>query len=152
MHMQTYTNTHANTKNKNSHTRTHIHTHTHTHTNTHTHTHTHVHHTQTTRLPIIHTGAVSSSVQSVLFFLLQEQCITMTRQNEISKVSSSSVLYDRYVYDKICTGIPMSTEARAQMEAAYAWATSHQATHAPTHSLPSPKDPIHPPTLAPSLT
>ena len=74
----------------------------------------------------------------------------MTRpESKISKVSSSSFLYDRYVYDKGCTGIPMSIESRTHMHAECTRNRPHQATHAPTHCLPSSHGPIHPPTLAP---
>ena len=52
------------------------------------------------------------------------------------------------MYGKVCTGIRMSIETRTDMEAAYTWLKTHQATHAPTHCLPFSHGPIHPPTLA----
>ena len=44
--------------------------------------------------------------------------LNMTRpENKLSKASSSSFVYDRYVYDKVCIGIPMSIETRTDIEA-----------------------------------
>jgi hypothetical protein len=113
----------------------------------HTQTHTH-----TVKLLIIHTCAVSSSVQSVFFSLLHEHCITVTRpENKISMASSSSYVYDRCVYDNVCIGVPISIETRTHMDAAYIHmkqiTTSHTCSHTLPPLLPWPNTPSHPRSL-----
>jgi len=80
-------------------------------------------------------------------------------ENKLLKACSSSFVYDRCVYDKACIGMPMSIQTPRDMEAAYTWHKWHQATHAPTHCLPSIQcqqttlsHTHRHPTLAPSLT
>jgi hypothetical protein len=86
-------------------------------------------------------------------------------QNEISKVSSSSLIYDRYVYDKICTGTPMSILTRTcmikyspeypcQYRHVHTWRLhTHGPDHTKPHTLPhTPSPPPRTPyTLPPSL-
>ena len=69
-------------------------------------------HTHTMSLLIIHTCAGNSNEQSVFCFYFRNTVLMHNRTrpgNEISKVCSSSMVYDRYLYDKVCIRIPMST-------------------------------------------
>ena len=59
-----------------------------------------------------------------------------TPENKISEVSSSSFVYDRYVYDKVCIGIPLSIKTRTGMHAAYIHMRKITPSHTRSDTLP----------------
>jgi hypothetical protein len=76
------------------------------------HTHTHNEFCSSWICTLVHTCVGNSNEQSVFCFYFRNTVLMHNRtrpENEISKVCSSSIVYDRYAYDKVCIRIPIST-------------------------------------------
>ena len=89
------------------------HTH-HTHiTHTYTHTYTHIDIDTYKHRGWERSGAESTELQATkqqtTLSHTTTQCVCISEvQNKISEISSSSFVYERYVYDKVCIGMPIS--------------------------------------------